>query len=215
METISLDPTLVVYGLFTICGTVALAWIVNRLHIWLEKNHSYTVELRDLAERETREGLTAFLAKQNVQGDADIRDGIVYAPVPPDRLDPLVTVFMNAAAYYQRISNPAACSLYIRDARRDQYMLLGDLDLDHVVDAARVLQRVAEERGKSRGLYKGLTNEETKAMVRAGLSQAFKEQGNFEMSNTVMRGDWDSHPEFLRAFAVLDLLFKVKGAKGD
>jgi hypothetical protein len=215
METISFDPALVVYGLFTVFAFVALGWITHRLHRWLEKNHSYEVELRDLADRETREGLSAFLIKQNVQGDADIRDGMVYAPVPPDRLDPLATLFMNAAAYYQRLSNPSATPLYIRDAKRDRFMLLGDLDLDHVVDAARVMQRVAEERRKSRGLYKGLTDEEMKAMVRAGLSQAFKDQGNFEMSNTVMRGDWDNHPEFLRAYAVLDLLFKVKGAKGD
>lgn len=214
METISFDPTVAIYLAFTCACFIGMGYLTHRLHLWLEKNHNYAVELRDLGEQETRDGLSAFLAKHNVQGDADIRDGKVYAPVPPDRLEPLAILFINAASYYARLANPAACGLYVRD-QSGQYTPLGDLDLDHIVDAARVMQRVAEDRRKSRSLYKGMTDDEIRAMVRAGLSQAFKAQSNFESANAVMRGDWDNHPEFQRTQAVLELVFKVKGARND
>ena len=112
-----------------------------------------------------------------------------------------------------RMENRAADSLYIR--LKDGSLALIDLDLDHLIDAARVMQRVAEDRRKSRSIYKGMTEDEMVSLTRAGLSQAFKDQGEFEMSNAVMQGGYDEHPEFQRTLRVLDLTFKVKGARND
>ncbi len=100
----------------------------------------------------------------------------------------------------------------MRDSVNDRFILLGDLDLDHLVDAARVMQRVAEDRRKSRSIYKGMTEDEMKSLTRAGLSQWLKDDGEFGHSNEVMQGIWDERPEFLMAMNVLDLAFKVKGA---
>lgn len=208
--------------IISIPGLLALAfWTVLSLGIVWTYRKADTGKfedggvLRNLSTPEVRLDLTAFLRKQHVIGDADIRGGVVYAPVPAERLDPLAVVLENAASMISRLRNPGACSLYVRDAVGGEYKLLADLDLDHLLDAARVMNRVAEDRRKSRSIYKGMTDNDMTAMTRAGLSQAFKDQGNFEMSNTVMSGDWDNHPEFQRALAVLDLTSKVKGARND
>lgn len=169
-------------------------------------------EARSLSDELVRRDLSRFLTKQNVIGDADIRNGVVYAPVPPERLEPLATVLINAAGLISNLSNRAADSLYIRT--KDGWAMT-DLDLDHVIDAARVMQRVAEDRQRSRSLYKGITDDEIWAMARAGLSQAYKDEGDFEQSNDIMHKRLDDTSEIERVVKVLDLLFKVKGAQND
>lgn len=210
MEIISWE--MAIYTIVAVVSSLLGLYAVRRLDRWLKHRNAVEARLRDLAEHPTRQELTGFLKKQQVVGDADIRNGFVLAPVPPEKLDPLAVVLGNAAAMIARLRNPAASSLYVRDSVSDRFMLLGDLDLDHLVDAARVMQRVAEDRRKSRSLYKGLTDDEMRAMVRAGLSQWLKDDGSFPESNEVMQGVWDERPEFLMAMNVLDLLFKVKGA---
>ena len=207
---ISMDTA--IYVIVAIVSSLIGLYAVRRLDRWLKHRNAVEARLRDLAEHSTRQELTGFLQKQQVVGDADIRNGFVLAPVPPEKLEPLAIVLGNAAAFVARLRNPAASSLYVRDSVSDRFMLLGDLDLDHLVDAARVMQRVAEDRRKSRSIYKGMTEDEMKALTRAGLSQWLKDDGSFPESNEVMTGLWDERPEFLMAMNVLDLAFKVKGA---
>lgn len=210
MEMISFETA--IYLFVAIVSSLLGVLAVRRLDRWLKHRNVVQQRLRDLKDQATRQELTAFLQKQQVVGDADIRNGFVLAPVPPDNLEPLAIVLGNAAAFIARLRNPAASSLYVRDSVSDRFMLLGDLDLDHLVDAARVMQRVAEDRRRSRSLYKGMTEDEMKALTRAGLSQWLKDDGEFGHSNEVMQGLWDERPEFLMAMNVLDLAFKVKGA---
>lgn len=217
MEIISFNATLAFYAV----ATLALSVLLGTAFRWIHGKIKSLPDLleggviRQLSDPAVRSELTAFLSKQGVVGDADIRAGLVHAPVPPERLDPLAVVLGNAASMLTRLQNPAGCSIYVRDSENDRFMLLGDLDLDVIHEAARVMSRVAEDRRKSRSLYKGMTDEEILGFTRAGLSQAFKAQGNFETANIVMSGGWDKHPEFQRASAVLGLLFRVKGARND
>lgn len=210
MEIISWEAA--IYTTVAIVSSLLGVVAVRRLDRWLKHRNAVQQRLRDLKDQPTRQELTAFLQKQQVVGDADIRNGFVLAPVPPENLEPLAIVLGNAAAFIARLRNPAASSLYVRDSVSDRFMLLGDLDLDHLVDAARVMQRVAEDRRRSRSIYKGMTEDEMKALTRAGLSQWLKDDGEFGHSNEVMQGLWDERPEFLMAMNVLDLAFKVKGA---
>lgn len=210
MEMISLETA--IYLFVAIVSSLLGVLAVRRLDRWLKQRNAIQQRLRDLADQGTRQELTGFLQKQQVVGDADIRNGFVLAPVPPEKLEPLAIVLGNAAAFISRLRNPAASSLYVRDSVNDRFILLGDLDLDHLVDAARVMQRVAEDRRKSRSIYKGMTDDEMKSLTRAGLSQWLKDDGEFGHSNEVMQGLWDERPEFLMAMNVLDLAFKVKGA---
>lgn len=212
MEMIS---TILIYGSVALTAIFAGVYGVR----WIDRKMKGQVQaeerIRRLSEESVRAELSGFLRKQMVVGDADIRDGIVFAPVPAERLEPLAVVLGNAAAFLSRLRNPAASSLYVRDSVNDRFMLLGDLDLDHLVDAARVMQRVAEDRRKSRSIYKGMTEQEMKSLTRAGLSQWLKDDGSFPESNEVMQGLWDERPEFLMAMNALDLAFKVKGARND
>lgn len=210
MEIISWE--MAIYTVVAVVSSLLGVYAVRRLDRWLKHRNAVQQRLRDLAENETRQELTGFLRKWQVVGDADIRNGFVLAPVPPEKLEPLAVVLGNAAAFISRLRNPAASSLYVRDSVNDRFILLGDLDLDHLVDAARVMQRVAEDRRKSRSIYKGMTEDEMKSLTRAGLSQWLKDDGEFGHSNEVMQGLWDERPEFLMAMNVLDLAFKVKGA---
>lgn len=214
MEMISTYPPIWSFWVYLIVAIVSSAlgvWAFNRLHRWLKGRAVIEQRLRELKDEPVRRELTEFLRKQWVIGDADIRQGIVFAPVPPDRLEPLAVVLGNAAATMARMDNRAADSLYVR-MKDGRMVLVGDLDLDHLVDAARVMQRVAEDRRKSRSLYKGMTEDEMRSLTRAGLSQWLKDDGSFPESNEVMQGLWDERPEFLMAMNVLDLMFKVKGA---
>lgn len=203
------------YALF-VCSIFITVGLMGRMLLnWIDReiaDEPKKPDSRDLCEAHVRADLTNFLRKNGVVGDADIRQGMVFAPVPPDRLEPLAVVLGNAAAFASRLRNPSANSIYIRDSLTDQFMLLGDLDLDHLADAARVMQRVAEDRRKSRSFYKGMTEDEIRALTRAGMSQWLKDDGSFAESNEVMQGLWDERPEFLMAMHVLDLTFKVKGA---
>lgn len=212
METISQYPT-TAYLLYMAVATIASLFGVWGFH-WLHRRLRGQVQaeerIRRLSEESVRAELSGFLRKQMVVGDADIRQGIVFAPVPSEKLEPLALALGNAAAALARMQNRAADSLYIRN--RDGSLALIDLDLDHLVDAARVMQRVAEDRRKSRSIYKGMTEEEMKSLTRAGLSQFFKDRGAFNMSNKVMSGGFDEDETFLAAMEVLDLTFKVKGA---
>lgn len=200
-----------VFTTIVLLGRLVLRWIDRKV----ASPPDDLLSSRDLADPSVRADLTAFLTKRRVVGNADIRDGFVFAPVPVERLDPLATVLSNAAGFTRLLTNPAACIVYVRDSMTGKEYPLGDLDLDNIGEAARVMQRVAEDRRKSRSLYKGLTEDEMRAMVRAGLSQWLKDAGDFPESNEVMQGLWDERPEFLMALNVLELLYKVKGARND
>lgn len=208
MEIISWEAA--IYTTVAIVSSLLGLVVVRRLDRWLKHRNAVQQRLRDLREQPTRQQLTAFLSKWNVVGDADIRQGMVFAPVPPERLEPLALALGNAVGLLRNLPNLAADVLYVRN--KDGSLAMIDLDLDHLVDAARVMQRVAEDRRKSRSIYKGLTDDEMRSLTRAGLSQWLKDDGEFGHSNEVMQGLWDERPEFLMAMNVLDLTFRVKGA---
>lgn len=166
----------------------------------------------DLGDPLTRTRLQAFLQKHEISGDAEIRDGFVYAPVPPERLEPLAHILGRADNLIAELQNPAADMLFLLS---DGKAKITEIDLSDVREAASVMRRVAEDRKKSRTLYKGYTDDELKAVVRAGLSQWYKDHGDFEYSNKVMAGDYDDDRVVQQGLYILDLLFKVKGARND
>lgn len=145
METIS-------YIVAGLVATVALALWIRYFHRWLRQRAAVKARLEeiagglDLADRSVRERLTTFLERNGIKGDADIRDGKVLVPVSLDRLHPLVVILTNAAAVTQRLKNPAACSLYVRDSVNDRFMLVPELDLDDLREVAELLRAAVAER---------------------------------------------------------------------
>lgn len=133
-------------------GITAIAAIICGFHLvrWLDKRFRRQARVEpqthDLSSPITRARLTSFLDSAGITGSAEIRDAVVY-PMHEDRAHPLAIVFGNAAAFANRLKNPDACSLYIRDSVNDRFLLLADLDLDHIREAAQTLRRVAAEKG--------------------------------------------------------------------
>ena len=133
-------------------GITAVAAIICGFHLvrWLDRRfRREAVEeptTHDLSSPLTRARLTMFLENSGITGSAEIRDGVVY-PMHEERVHPLAIVLGNAAAFASRLKNPAASSLYIRDSVHDRFVLLADLDLDHIREAAQVMRRVAAEQG--------------------------------------------------------------------
>lgn len=193
----------------TVCWAV---WMVWGVVFKVNKPKVEKREPRDLSALQTRESLTRFLQQNSIYGNAEIRNGMVFAPVSPERLEPLAIVLNRADDMISMLRNPAADVLYVMEDGRPR---LTGIDLSDVREAASVMRRVAEDRKKSRSLYKGHTDDELKAVVRAGLSQWHKDHGDFDYSNKVMAGDFDDDRSFAQAMAVLDLLFKVKGVRVD
>lgn len=168
---------------------------------------------KSLDDAHIRERMTAFLEKHEITGDADVRDGRFYAPVPAERIGPLVQVLERAWGVLQQVRNRNACSLYYRDSVNDRWNLVPELDLDDIGECVRVMQRVAADRKKSRSLYKGVTDAEIRNFVSAGLSRWLKEHGEYDAADKVMAGDLgDFWRESLVARSVLELALQVKGA---
>ena len=133
-------------------GITAVASIIVGFHVVRLLDRKFRQQARqeptthDLTHEATRARLTLFLTQAGIVGNAEIRDGVVY-PLHEERLHPLAIVLGNAAAFASRLKNPAASSLYIRDSVHDRFVLLSDLDLDHIREAAQVMRRVAAQQG--------------------------------------------------------------------
>lgn len=137
------------YDAMVIYTLVAVASIIIGLYglNWIDKYIRKPViqGTRDLADPNVRAQLEAFLARHMIVGEADIRHGCVSPPAYTLDHHGLATVLEDAAARLHRMKNPASCSLYVRDSVEDRWYILGELDLDHLVEAARILRRVAGE----------------------------------------------------------------------
>lgn len=100
----------------------------------------------DLADPVVRHRLQRMLAKYGIVGNADIREGQVYEPVSLDRMHPLLGVVNSATMVLQRLKNPAASSLYIRDSVNDRFMIVPELDLEDLREIAELLRAAVAER---------------------------------------------------------------------
>lgn len=136
---------IIVYGVVAlasiICGVWGFRWLRRKL-----RNDELEAEDFDLGDPATRARLKRMIDKYGITGSADIRDGLVLEPIDLSAAEPLTIVFANATAFLGRLQNPAASSLYVRDSVNDRFMLLSDLDLDHLIDAHRVMQEIARGR---------------------------------------------------------------------
>lgn len=172
---------------------------------------------RPLDDLGVRRGLTEFLIKQGVSGDADIRDGKVYPPVDPSRLDPLALLFRNAHSMIVQFPNAINGDLYFAvknpgEGTGWKYSCAGGVGVSDLGEVASVMERVAADYRKSRALYRGMTEDEVTRLVRAGMSAFFKDDGEWGNSHRAMTGAFDDSREFKIAREALMLAFKVKAA---
>lgn len=169
---------------------------------------------KDLADAHIRERMTAFLATHGITGDADVRGGRFFAPVPVSKLEPLAIVMRKAWDRVQRLKNPQACSLYIRDSYNDRFMLLDELDVSDIGEILRVIERVAADRKKSRSLYKGMTDDEIRSLVISAACRWLKDHGEFDAAIQLATGEYKGYlRDIAIATAALELAFQIKRAE--
>lgn len=101
----------------------------------------------DLSDPQTRERMERFLARANISGNADIREGQVLPVIPADRLDPLIRLLAGSSHLVHHLQNPAADALYIR-GKGGELRHTG-IDLTDILDAARMMQHMAEKAKES------------------------------------------------------------------
>jgi hypothetical protein len=191
---------IIVADVLWVTGLLALKWVRH----W--QACRIPTEERDLGQHLIREQLQEFLRRNNIVGAADIRDGWVFAPVDPDRLDPLVRTLMSA---YLTIAGQSENSRngMIYGHAHGRYIPL--CDVEDLREAHTALSRVVEDRRKSRALYKGFSENEIDMMVRDGLSASYKDDGEFADSNMAASGLLDKSRDFLLAKQVLELALEI------
>ena len=147
MEMISIE-TITPLAL-AIAGFLGAGYLLHVGLAWIDRQVKEPADppIRSLDEPAVRDDLAKFLVKNGVIGDADIRMGQVYPVVPDDRLEPLAVVLSNAAAFGVRMLRENrtmnVTPLYLYSPVRGEYRLLGDLDLDHIIDAANAMRNMA------------------------------------------------------------------------
>lgn len=135
-----------------------------------EPKDSNTYSLKDAA---CRSRLSSSLRGSGIYGEADIRYGRVYEPVPPHMISPLASMLTNAAAQIIQFDNSSQSILYLVDPKTGQMRMSG-LDLEVILDTSRVIQRVAEDRKQTRSLYKGLSDQEMADIAKSVVSEHTK-----------------------------------------
>jgi hypothetical protein len=167
----------------------------------------------DLALGIVRERLTKWIAKFGLIGDANIRGGIVVETIPPGDLGDVSNSLRNRAqAVLAGIASGRiiGTDLYVKrwnESGDKPYYTLADLTIDDVSSLVVLAERVAEDRRRSRSLYKGLTDEETTKIARSAASRVFPEK-RYEL----MSGAEDDGPCIRIGRAAVEQLFSIKGA---
>jgi hypothetical protein len=123
----------------TVVGEIVLV-IVVALVVAVFTNRVFSMwapvrrEPSSLNDPAIRRELEEFLHHHGVTGDANIRDGHVFRAVRNSERESLARVFK--ARYLG-----AKGRLYYRDAKTGSYRLLGGLDVEHIEDAAMLLEK--------------------------------------------------------------------------
>ena len=99
-------------NIVTTVAVLIAGWILYRVWKHLRRAAPVEVEVRLLADSPVRMSLSDFLARHQIVGDANIRDGKVYAVVPPERLHPLVRLLRGSFSAMTQVPNAVNGDLY-------------------------------------------------------------------------------------------------------
>lgn len=125
-----------VFIAFTFIPLLIVRWMRG-----LKRFHG-EIEARDLGHPATRLDLQQLLAKGNVVGDADIRNGMVQPAPDLDAAHPVLRLGISAVAdFYRRSPNSNAGLLYWRDPATGQFSLFGEFDVECVSEVVGLLAR--------------------------------------------------------------------------
>lgn len=172
-----------------------LGWIIGYTAGQLRERHVARVtrlaNMIDLGNASDHDKLTAILAlyEGHVIGDANIRNGKSVPTVRPTALPELARELR-----------------WLAERRRGNDYILTDRHQKALSDAATAIERVAEDRKRSRSLYKGLTDDELTAIARSAMERVFP-----LLREEIRAGRQDDHNCAKTARAAVEQLFSIKG----
>lgn len=158
-----------------------------------------------------RDRLTKFLQMQSIVGSANIRDGKVLPMIAVADLEPLTNILRES--YYMMAQPDMRPDLYMM--RRDQLsprLIHDGMDVETLRKAFTLLEQVAEDRRKSRSVFKGMTDDEIDSFVRGGMSAYFKSVRAEVFAADAKAGKMDDSEMAGVAREALKLALLVKGA---
>lgn len=100
-----------VISILVFSGVVAFGVVPRLIH--RHRRGRFVPEEMPLDQALVRHGLTDFLSRHRIVGDADIRSGVVLSTVPVERLDPLLRLFDGSFKDMLQIPNAVNGDLYI------------------------------------------------------------------------------------------------------
>lgn len=176
----------------------------------------------DLKHASVRERLSRAISGIGITGDANIRGGFVVETIRPELLDPSLSAMRVAvAALLAKVTIK-------RTIGKDLYYLaptenplpgapeseprLADIQVDDLTALIAVVERVAEERKRSRSLYRGMTEDEITALARTALRAYYTDDGEFGDANAVTTGALDKTRDMAICRSLIETVFLVKGA---
>jgi hypothetical protein len=214
----------VCYMLLGAAAFIALQAVARRL-IWARETQMLVAgedtlpTIKPLADGLVREWLTKFLLSNRFLGDANIRNGLVHEVLPAKKLDAKVVELRRLVDRLHALKdNGEVIGTGLFYAQHGPSKLgLTDIDIVDLEYLVSIAERVAEDRKRSRSLYKGLTDDEITAFVRIGLQRYFASlDPDFfseaaSSADAAKRGEMDDSEVFKMLRAVLLQLFEVKG----
>lgn len=171
----------------------------------------------DLGSSGCRERLTRFFKAQGITGDANIRQGVVVETIQPndiqDRLDEVRRAASTLLGHVSRGKMQGKDLFYAVKVENPipgyptvQYRL-ADINLDQIASLVVMGERVAEDRRRSRSLYKGLTDDQLTTIGRTALAQVFP-----QCKEGIRLGESDDTDHMKVAKVAVEILFQTKGA---
>lgn len=170
----------------------------------------------DLSEAVVRDRLSRYLKALGITGDANIRNGFVVETIPPTDLGDIamgLRAKINTLLGHIQRGQMQGRDLYVawksESAHMGQGVLyrMADIEIDDLGALVVLAERVAEDRRRSRSLYKGLTDSEIASLARAALTQIKP-----DMKAEIRAGNFDNTAQMAAARAAIEYLYSVKGA---
>jgi hypothetical protein len=166
----------------------------------------------DLDKHFHRERLQLLFERYGVVGSMNVRDGLIFPVLEPEKLSPLAKRLRACSVRLKTLMKGDPHLFYTKDGMYG----LADLTSMEVEQAASVIERVAEERNASRKLYRGFGDEEKRNMARtvvANLIRNADADGHdpLLLSQAIRAGQHDDHPMMQISIRTIDMILSIKG----
>ncbi len=168
----------------------------------------------DLSQGVVRDRLTRYLKTLGVTGDANIRHGIVIETLSPREIADIshsLRIRTHSLLGVQGRGQMQGKDLYYKrvtpteDPRIE--FSLADVSTDDLATLAILAERVAEDRRRSRSLYKGLSDDEMTTLARSAMAEVKPDH-----AAAIRAGEFDQSSAYRVATTAIGLLFSIKGA---